>query len=582
VTTPTIDPERGPGEPVAATHPAPARADVRHHVGFSWIWLLPLAALGLVAYLFYGLAAEHGPSISITFDSADGLSAKQTLVRYKAVTLGVVERIDLSQDLSHVIVKVQMSEQAKELLNDKTRFWVARPRFSGGLSGLQTGLETLVSGAYVAMDPGPPGSKAQREFKGLEKPPSVRRDQPGTVYFLDAKSIGGIGEGAPIYYRDVNVGEVLSYELNETEVRLRVFVQAPYDQQVSSQTRFWNSSGVSIDTGADGLHLEVQSVKSLLQGGIAFRNPPHQKPATRAAAETSFRLYPNESQAEIGFYARSRPYVSYFLSSVRGLAKGSEVHMFGRPLGTVTDVELVRDPRPGRQGRLVVRVAYVLQPERALRDADRSVLEGEGMRALLRDNLRVVLRTSSLLTGQKELSLEYVPGARPPNPAEPLQITQEGEAWVLPSETDDLQDIGATMAQIADKLNHIPFEQIGQNANEILASVRRATGGPKLEHAVASLDSTLQEAGALARQARTELGPALARLPAISEKLEKAVDGANSALGQAGYGADSTVQRQAERTMSQVADAARSIRLLADYLNRHPEALVSGRRENEQ
>jgi len=236
---------------------------------------------------------------------------------------------------------------------------------------------------------------------------------------------------------------------------------------------------------------------------------------------------------------------------------------------------LVSDPRLGHSGRLAVRVAYVLQPERALRDTDRLALEGEGMRALLRDNLRVVLRTSNLLTGQKELSLEYVPGAKA------ASETQEGDVWVLPSTSDDLQDIGATLAQIADKLNHIPFEEMGDNANQILASVKSATAAPKLEHAMASLDSTLQEAGALAKQARTDLGPALARLPAISEKLEKAVDGANQALGQGGYGTDSTVQRQLERTMSQIADAARSIRLLADFLNRHPEALVSGRRENE-
>jgi paraquat-inducible protein B len=152
---------------------------------------------------------------------------------------------------------------------------------------------------------------------------------------------------------------------------------------------------------------------------------------------------------------------------------------------------------------------------------------------------------------------------------------------VLPSSSDDLQDVGATLAQIVDKLNRIPFEELGDNANQILASVRSATQAPKLEHAMASLDSTLQEAGALAKQARSQLGPALARLPAITQKLEEAVDGANQALGQSGYGSDSSVQRQLERTMSQVGDAARSVRLLADFLNRHPEALVSGRREAE-
>ena len=569
---PNADDPSESAEPSA--EPVLATAAVRRHIGFSWIWLLPLAALGLVAYLFYGLARERGPRIAITFESADGLVAQQTLVRYKAVTLGVVQHIELSDDRSHVVVEVQLSRDAKDLVNEKTRFWVARPRFSGGLSGLQTGLETLVSGAYVAMDPGPKGSQPQSRFVGLEKPPSIRSDQPGSVYFLATKAIGGLGEGAPIYYRDVNVGEVLSYELNDTEVRLRIFVQAPYDRQVKKETRFWNSSGISVDTGANGLHVELQSLKSLLAGGIAFGNPKTTA-LTTANAEDSFRLFPTKEQAEVDFYPHRVPYVSYFLASARGLAPGSDVHMFGKPLGIVTDVSLVRDPRPSHGGRLVVRVAYLLQPERALHGSETSAFEGEGMRALLRDNLRVVLRTSSLLTGQKELSLEYVPGAKP------ADMWQEGNAWVLPSTSDDLQDIGATVAQIADKLNHIPFEEMGDNANAILASVKSATAAPKLEHAMASLDNTLQEAGALAKQARTDLGPALARLPTISQKLEQAVDGANQALGQGGYGTDSTVQRQLERTMSQVADAARSIRLLADFLNRHPEALVSGRRENE-
>jgi paraquat-inducible protein B len=561
-------------EPLA---PEPvATASVHRHLGFSWVWLMPLGALALVAYLFYRLTAERGPMITIKFQSADGLTAQQTLVRYKAVTLGVVEEIELSDDLSHVVAHVQMSEEAEQLLTEKTQFWVARPRFSGGLSGLQTGLETLVTGAYVAMDPGPKGSKPLKRFVGLEKPPSVRRDQPGSVYFLQAQAIGGIGEGAPIHYRDVNVGEVLSYELSDAEVRLRVFVRAPYDQQVKQETRFWNSSGINIDTGAEGLHVELQSFQSLFAGGISFRNPPAPHKLTPVKAEATFRLYPNEEQAEMDFYGRSLPYVSYFESSVRGLSKGSDVHMFGKALGTVTEVDLVRDPRPDQGGRLAVRVAYVLHPERALRVSDRAALEGDGMLALLRDNLRVVLRTSSLLTGQKELSLEYVPGK------EGTVVGQEGGAWVLPSSSDDLQNVGAAVAQIADKLNRIPFEEMGKNANEVLVSVRRATASPKLEHAVASLDTALQEVAALAQQARSDLGPALARLPAISEKLESAVDGANQALGQHGYGSDSSVQRQLERTMSQVADAARSIRLLADYLNRHPEALVSGRRETDQ
>ncbi len=564
-----------PQEP--QTEPQLPSARLHQHLGFSWIWLLPLAALGLVAYLIYTLASDRGPTISITFGSADGLTAQQTQVKYKAVTLGTVERIELADDLSHVVVKVRMSGKSGDLLTDKTRFWVARPRLGGGLSALQSGLETLVSGAYVAVDPGPPGGTPQTEFKGLETPPSVRSDEPGSVYLLNAAQLGGLSEGAPVFYRDVSVGEVLSAELNDksNDVSVRIFVHAPYDRHVVRETRFWNSSGFSVNTGAQGLHLELQSLKSLLSGGIAFRNPGSAESHAQSPPETVFELYEDEPKADIGLYSEGVRYVSYFQSSIRGLAKGSAVQMFGKQLGSVTDVDLVKDPRPGHQGQLAARVAYVLQAERALDTVDRGALQGEGMRSLVQNQLRVVLASSSLLTGQKELSLEFVPGSKP------VPLASEGDETVLPSEGQDLNDLTSSLSQIANKVNSIPFEEIGNNANKALASLDRTVGGPELQSAIASLDSTLKEVGQLAREAKTDLGPALARLPRISEKLEQAVNQAEAAFGQSGYGSDSKTQRNLDRMMSQVTDAARSIRLLTDYLNRHPESLVSGRKENE-
>ncbi len=569
--TPAGSPQNPDNEP-----PLP-QAKARHHLGFSWIWLLPLGALGLVSYLVYTLAAEHGPTISITFETADGLSAQQTQVKYKAVTLGTVEQIELADDLTHVTVTVRMNAKAAALLTDQTRFWVARPRFSSGLSALQTGLETLVSGAYVAVDPGPKGGRPQTAFKGLEKPPSTRSDEPGSVYRLDAESLGGLSEGAPIYYRDVNVGEVLSFELdkNSQNVSIRIFVHAPYDQNINADTRFWNSSGIRVDTGAMGLRIELQSVKSLLSGGIAFRNPINAEQRPPSKPEATFKLYADEPQAAVGFYSRGIPYVSYFQSSVRGLSVGSEVQMFGKQLGSVTGLELIKDPRAGHEGELAVRVGYVLQPERALGKTDESAFQAEGINALVHEQLRVVLESSSFLTGQKELSLEYVPGSKP------KAVTHEGDALVLPSDAQDLQGLTSSLSQIANKVNSIPFEEIGDNASKALASLDRTIASPELQHAIVSLNATLKDAGALAREAKTDLGPALARLPRISEKLEQAVDQAQTALGQSGYGSDSTTQRNLDRMMTQVADAARSIRLLADYLNRHPESVLSGRKASE-
>ncbi len=559
--------------------PPEAEAHVRRHVGFSWIWLLPLATVVLVGYLVIKLVNDRGPMISITFESADGLTAQQTQVKYKAVTLGTVEQIDLADDLDHVVVRVRMSEKSAALLTDKARFWVARPRLGGGLADVETGLETLVSGAYVAVDPGAKGGKSQTEFTGLEKPPSVRSDEPGSVYFLRAEALGGLGEGAPVFYRDVAVGEVLSADLDEKSatqsVLLRIFVRAPYDRKVVPETRFWNSSGIRVNTGASGLRVELQSIKSLLSGGIAFRAPQEAEQHAASPSESSFRLYADEPQAAVGFYSVGIPYVSYFQSSVRGLSEGSQVQMFGKQLGSVMSIDLVKDPRPGHHGQLAARVAFVLQPERALNESDRQTMQPDGMRALVRDQMRVVLASSSLLTGQKELSLEFVPGSKAP------LLSEEAGALVLPSEGQDLQDLSASLSQILNKVNSIPFQEIGDNANHALASLDRTVGGPELQRAIASLDEALKEVSGLAREAKTDLGPALARLPRISEKLESAVDQAQAAFGQSGYGSDSKTQRSLERMMTQVGDAARSIRLLADYLNRHPESVVSGRKENE-
>jgi paraquat-inducible protein B len=556
--------------------PSLTRARIKSGLTYSWVWLTPLAALALVGYLIYSFVADRGPMISISFQNADGLTAGQTTIKYKTVTLGTVANIELADDLSRVVVRARMTDRGESLLTEETRFWVARPRLGGGVRALQAGLETLVSGAYIAIDPGSIGAQpsAKREYAGLEEPPSVRSDEPGTVYFLQAESLGGLDTGAPIFCRDVEVGRVLGYELEKSQkdVKVRIFVRAPYDEWVVPETQFWNASGVHVGTGPDGLEIELQSVQSLFSGSLAFRTAPDAVNHPRSPPESTFRLFRDRGTADSGLYSLSIPYVSYFQTSIRGLAEGSEVHMFGKRLGSVTSVELQRDPRPAHEGNMVVRVAYVLQPGRGLRERDWAALRAEGMRSLVENQLRVVLETNNFVTGQKVLSLRYVPGATAGS------VTREGDALVLPSETQGFEELSASATEIANKLNQIPFAEIGANLNRTLASV----GGPELGRVITSLDATLADVHGLVQQAQAGLTPALQRLPAISEKLEHAVEQADTAFGRSGYGTNSTAQRNLEGMLDQIADAARSVRLLADFLNRHPEALVSGRKAESQ
>jgi paraquat-inducible protein B len=531
------------------------------------VWLVPIVAVGLVAYLGYSSLSRRGPEITIRFKTAEGLVAQQTLVKYKAVPIGTVDDVELGPLNDGVIVHVRMQRSARFALTDHARFWVVRPRFS--LVNLSA-LETLVSGAYIAVDPGPTAGKKELEFKGLEEPPGVTSDEPGRTFELRASRIGSLSEGAPVFYRDVTVGSMLKYDLGDGlgPVSLTLFVRAPYDRLVHPDTLFWNASGVSLSSGSDGIHLELESIPALLTGGIAFETPATGNNGPMGDAPLPFRLYDSKAKADAALFRQNTACVTYFHASVQGLERGSGVQLFGVQIGAVEEVRLVFDPRAQR---FVARVAFDLQPERALKPADYANVSSEGVRALVAQGLRVVLESSNFITGQKVLSLQYVPGSPREVPAE------EGDALVLPSQAGGLDGITAAVADIATKLDRIPFEDIGNNLNDTLQSLKDTVGGAEMKNSVATLSKTMTELNQLVHEAHTDLTPALARLPVIAGELQTAVEYARAALGSEGYGANSNVQRNLARMIDQMSDTARTVRLLADFLDHHPEAVIRGR-----
>ncbi len=544
-------------------------AVLRRRKRFSLIWLIPIVAGAIAVYLIITTLADRGPLITITFKTGSGISAQQTQVTHKAVALGMVENVQLTDDLKGVRVRVRMNREGSKILTDHARFWVVRPRLS---SGDLSGLETLVSGAFIEVDPGLPGGKSARDFVGLEEPPGMRSDEPGTSYSLHGVRLGSLGPGAPVFYRDVTVGEVLSYDLGDGlgPVTINIFVRRPFDKFVHSDTHFWNASGISVGLGSQGLHVELESLQALLSGGVAFETPHKLGTAAAAAPNTDFTLFEDKGQADAAGFTQKVPFVTYFTNSVGGLSRGSPVDVFGIQVGTVTDVKLMLNPANG-QAR--ARVTYDLQPERvfsadpATRAGDPSLLTG----TLVRQGVRAVLESSSFITGQKQISLQYVPGAPP------AELGHEGDALVMPSQGGGVDNIMASLSDITTKLDKIPFEDIGKNLNATLASANRVIGGPEVRNALARLSDTLTDVQHLVRHADQGLAPVLQRLPKISAELQQAVEHANAALGEGGYGGNSDFQRGVSRVLDQVNDAARSIRLLVDFLDRHPEALLRGR-----
>jgi paraquat-inducible protein B len=565
------DPERPPsvdGQPPQRQMPPPA-VHIRQR-RFSFVWIIPIVAAVIAIYLGYRTIVQQGPLVTITFNNSEGLTVGQTQVKYKWVALGTLESIDLSPDNSHVIVKVRMNNVGTRFLTTHARFWVVRPSLS--VTNL-SGLDTLVSGSYIGIDPGVPGGHYDTHFTGLEEPPGVRSDEPGSTYVLHADSVGSLNSGSPVFYRDVVVGEVLGYDLGDGigPVTINIFVRAPFNKLVKSSSHFWDSSGISVGVQGGTLRVKVQSLAAVLAGGVTFDLPADQASAPASSDNATFRLFPTEEDAEAAGYQNQISVVAYFQSSVAGVSRGTPVTIFGIQVGNVTDVKFLLDPATGLAK---VRVAMELQPERVIRSADfsRDLKPLDVLQRMVDRGMRVDLETSSYITGQKDVALAFEPDAGH------VPITREGASFVLPAASGG-SDLLTAASQITAKLSAIPFDQIGANLNKLLVTSNETLGGDQVKNALSSLSATLASVQHLVATTDRGLAPTLHELPVLTANLQATLRGTNLAITQLnrGYGNNSDFQRGLGQLMAQADGALRSVKDLADFLDRHPESLLLGR-----
>ena len=558
--------ERGANTPEGAPEPQPTAS--AQHTRFSAIWLIPIVALVVAAFLGWQTISTRGPLVTIEFDSAEGLTAGQTQVKHKNVALGTVESVKLSDDMKVVLAEVRMTREAERILNVHTRFWVVRPRLTGASV---SGLETLVSGAYIAIDPGPPGGSRVTFYKGLEAPPGVRLDEPGRTYTLMLGGALSLGEGSPVIYRGVEVGEVLGYKMppdGRGAIPVQVFVHEPYDHYIRTDTRFWNASGVAVSLSGGTLHLQVESLQAAISGAVSFGLPDRRRKdvAPEAPGEAVFKLYDSEDAANTASYHHRIPFATYLTDSVAGLSAGSKVVMFGIQIGEVTDITLQLNQA---EGSARVRVGMEIQPERAFGDTTDNSNPVDIARQLVANGMRAQLASESFITGASDIALQFVPKAPP------AQIAMEGDTVILPSQKGGFSGIEDSLADVAAKLDALPLTQIADHLDGVLAGASNTLNGPDLKQALNQLAGTLRSVHGLADHANHGLTPLLQRLPAIADQLEDTLHHANDLV--ASYSGGSDFQGNLQSVLGQVKDAARSLRLLADYLDRHPSSLLFGR-----
>ncbi|MBS0559006.1 MAG: MCE family protein [Proteobacteria bacterium] len=547
---------------------------------FSIVWVIPIVTVAIGAWLAWHTLSQRGPVITIAFQTAEGLQAGQSRVRHKDVEMGQVTNVALSADLSHAVITVQMNADAEPLLTDKARFWVVKPRF---FAGSISGLDTLLSGSYIELSPSSAGGAPKRDFVGLEDPPVLQSDTPGSTFLLRAARLGSISLGSPVYYRDLPVGEVLGWDVADMAdfVTIHTFVREPFNQYVHADSRFWNASGVSVKLSGSGVNVQLESLRALILGGIAFDtpsedHPPAGPPPEASKSGTTFPLFANKEAADSAGYQRKLPFVSYFDGSVAGLQAGADVLVRGIKVGTITSVGLRFD---AARDTVVVPVRYTVEPQRISEIPMRPMADIQsGIAELVAHGLRARLDSASLITGQKQVSLDFVPDAKP------ATTGKDGDSFIIPVVPDAFADLTSSAGAIMAKLKAIPFEQIGDNLNATLKGAAGIANDSQLKDAVASLQATLKTAQITIQQVDAGLQPTLKKLPEIANGLQETVNRANRVLSSVdtGYGGNSDFHRSLERMLGQLTDTAASVRVLADLLSRHPEALIRGRTDQGQ
>ena len=519
---------------------------------FSIVWVVPLVALLIGGWLAFKAISEKGPTITITFKTAEGLEAGKTKIKYKDVEVGQVQSIDLTEGGSDVTVTAELRKSAEPHLTENTRFWVERARIgAGGASGLGT----LFAGAYIGVDIGKPGGKPARSFKGLELPPVITTGLPGSHFTLQAEKLGSLDIGSPIYYRQIKVGQVVAYELgkNGKHVDIKIFIDAPHHGDIFENTRFWNASGLDVAVDASGIRINTQSFLTMMIGGIAYDTPANLEPGAPAQEGATFKLYASREKIFEKAYVERKQWLLHFDGSVRGLAVGAPVELQGIQIGEVTDITLEFD-----RGKLAFRIPVLieLEPERikfiggerALSTAERK----RGMDILVARGLRAQLKTGSILTGQLLIGLDFH------SEAAPAKINWDGRYPELPTIPTPMEEITSGVTRIVEKFDKIPLEQIGKDLQQTMANLSKTTAN--LQTLVQKLDANVAPAATdTLKQAQTTL-----------IKVDRLLN------------ADSPTGHELKRALAELADAARNISILMDYLERHPDSVIFGKEQSNE
>ena len=518
--------------------------------------MVPIIALLIGGWMLYDNFKSKGPVARVGFETADGIAANKTDVRCRSVKVGIVKSVKLTDDMNSVVVSLELDPDSSRLLRSGTHFWVVRPRVS---TTDISGLGTLLTGAYIELDPGPETGKEVNDFKGLETPPATNRNIPGRRLTLTAEEAGSLAAGSPIYYRGLEVGRIESRKLDADgkTVTYDAFIREEYSMLVKENTRFWNTSGIDISAGADGFKVRTPSLQAMVAGGATFGVPEGLIPGKPAMDGMTYTLFSDEDAATGSAFNPTMKFLLLFDQTVRGLSRSAPVEFRGIVIGRVADISLnyMKDPADSR-----IPVVIEIDPSLLRRESAEKILtpDSDFLKLLVKQGLRASLKPGSLLTGALFVDLDYY------KDASPAELAKVGDLTTLPTVSSGLVELQAKVTAMLDRIQSLPLEAMVQKYSAVAdqATSTIAEAGPVL--------AEIKETAAAAR--KTLDNPEFKKLPADLRGTLVQLDKSVSSMGP-----DGAIQGDLLRTLEELRSALRTLNSVATTVDEKPNSLLFGR-----
>ena len=538
-------------------------ASVSKRTGISVVWLVPLITALVGGWLVFRTLSDQAPVATISFQTAEGMEAGKTKIKYKSVEIGMVEEVSFASDFQSVVLTVEFQQGMEDFLRRNTRFWVVRPQLS--VQGV-SGLSTLVSGSYIEIDPGP--GSPQNHFVGMEEMPLITTEDAGTRITLISDTLSSIARGSPIYYQGILAGEALGYELasDAKSVYIHAFVRDPFDQLVRGNSRFWNVSGLDLSMGANGFEVRTASVQALLFGGIAFETPDSLELTAASVEDLIFTLHDNHSEIADKSFVRKLQFVMYFTGSVRGLSPGAPVEFKGIRIGEVLDIRLEFD---SEETSFRIPVLVELEPDRIIDREQAGVVSPEQTLAtLVEKGLRARLQTGSLLTGQLFVELNLYPGST-------LNLVADDDMPYpeLPTIAGAFEAISQSITAFVSKLETIDIDAVGDNLVGLLEGANKLVNQPQHEQTVTDMQASFRSFRKILDNVEEgEMDQTIAAARNVLLNLDKTLNMVNEVLEP-----NAPLQYNVIKVTDELEETAKAIRSLVETIERRPNALIFGR-----